>query len=188
MPFIRESIVTTVNGDGSAHVAPLGVIVEEPFLVIAPFRPSTTLDNLRQRGSACVNYTTDVRVFAGCVSRRRRDWPTEPARLIAGRSLAGALAQSAQARVMLIDADLRRSSMTEYLGLDDSRSRGLVGAILDTRLSLKDVVDLCPPYNLSVIQAGRRPSTSSGHSACRATSGNRSGVAKAVRGSMISTG
>ena len=48
MPFIRESIVTTLNADGSAHVAPLGVIVEEPFLVIAPFHPSTTLDNLRR--------------------------------------------------------------------------------------------------------------------------------------------
>ena len=47
MPFIRESIVTTLNADGSAHVAPLGVIVEEPFLVIAPFHPSTTLDNLQ---------------------------------------------------------------------------------------------------------------------------------------------
>lgn len=42
MPFIRESIVTTLNADGSAHVAPLGVIVEAPHLVIAPFHPSTT--------------------------------------------------------------------------------------------------------------------------------------------------
>ena len=75
MPFIRESIVTTLNADGSAHVAPLGVIVEAPHLVIAPFHPSTTLDNLRRHPFACVNYTTDVRVFAGCVSRRRRDWP-----------------------------------------------------------------------------------------------------------------
>jgi capsular exopolysaccharide synthesis family protein len=74
-------------------------------------------------------------------------------------NLAGALAQSAEARVLLIDADLRRSSMTTYLGLDGSRSRGLVGAILDTRLALKDVVEVCTPYNLSVVQAGRRPSS-----------------------------
>ena len=51
MPFIRESIVTTLNADGSAHVAPLGVIVEAPHLVIAPFHPSTTLDNLRRHRS-----------------------------------------------------------------------------------------------------------------------------------------
>ena len=77
--MIRESIVTTTNADGSAYVAPIGVIVEPPFLVIAPFRPSTTLENLRRHPFACINYTTDVRVFAGCVSRAKRDWPTVPA-------------------------------------------------------------------------------------------------------------
>jgi len=65
---------------------------------------------------------------------------------ITALNLAGALAQSAEARVLLVDGDLRRS-------------RGLVGAILDTRLSLKDVVELCPPFNLSVVQAGRRPTS-----------------------------
>ena len=79
MPFIRESIVTTRNEDGSAHVAPLGVIEEGKFLVLAPFAPSTTLANLRRHPVACVNYTTDVRVFAGCVTRRKRDWPCVPA-------------------------------------------------------------------------------------------------------------
>ena len=81
MPFIRESIVTTRNADGSAYIAPLGVIVEAPFLVIAPFRPSTTLDNLRRHPFACVSYTTDTRIFAGCVSRRQRSWPVLPAGL-----------------------------------------------------------------------------------------------------------
>jgi protein-tyrosine kinase len=74
-------------------------------------------------------------------------------------NLAGALAQSPEARVLIVDADLRRSSLSECLGLDDSRARGLVGAILDSQLSLKDVVEPCPPFNLSVIQTGRRPSS-----------------------------
>ena len=30
MPFIRESVVTTLNEDGSAYIAPLGVIEEYP--------------------------------------------------------------------------------------------------------------------------------------------------------------
>jgi capsular exopolysaccharide synthesis family protein len=74
-------------------------------------------------------------------------------------NLAGALAQSPEARVLIIDADLRRPSMSEYLGLEDTRTRGLVGAIADSRLSLKDVVEACPPFNLSVVQAGKRPSS-----------------------------
>ena len=75
-------------------------------------------------------------------------------------NLAGALAQSPEARILIVDADLRRSSMTQYLGLDGARTRGLVGAILDSRLSLKDVVEPCPPFNLSVLQTGRHSSSS----------------------------
>src|SRR5262245_56933807 len=74
-------------------------------------------------------------------------------------NLAGALAQSVEARVLIVDADLRRPSITDYLGLGDSRSKGLAGAILDSRLSLKDVVQSCPPFNLSVVQAGKQPSS-----------------------------
>jgi uncharacterized protein len=107
MPFIRESIVTTVNADGGAHVAPLGVIVEEPLLVIAPFHPSTTLDNLRRHPFACVNYTVDVRVFAGCVTRRRRDWPLVPAERTEGWRLAGALAH-AEVEVCEVVEDAQR--------------------------------------------------------------------------------
>jgi capsular exopolysaccharide synthesis family protein len=73
-------------------------------------------------------------------------------------NLAGALAQAPEARVLIVDADLRRSSMTARLGLDSSRGRGLVGAILDSNVPLKDVVEPCPPFNLSVVRAGRRPS------------------------------
>src|SRR5262249_45902820 len=71
----------------------------------------------------------------------------------------GALAQASDARVLLVDADLRLSSMTDYLGLSGSRSRGLVGAILDQESSLSDAVESCPPFNLSVVRAGRRPTT-----------------------------
>ena len=46
MPMIREAIVTTVSAAGKAHVAPFGLIAEGKRWVIAPFRPSTTLENL----------------------------------------------------------------------------------------------------------------------------------------------
>ena len=73
-------------------------------------------------------------------------------------NLAGALAQAPEARVLIVDADLRRSSTSKYLGLDDPRGRGLVGAILDPHISLRDAVETCPPFNLSILRAGRRPS------------------------------
>lgn len=73
-------------------------------------------------------------------------------------NLAGALAQGAEARVLLVDMDLRHPSLTENLGLGHSSSRGLTDAILNPTLSLKDVVKRCPQFNLTVISSGRPPS------------------------------
>ena len=75
MPFIRESIVTTRNEDGSAHIAPMGIHeLDEGQLLIAPFKPSKTLTNLNREQTAVINYTDDVRIFAGCVTGRYQ-WP-----------------------------------------------------------------------------------------------------------------
>ena len=48
MPMIRECIVTTISATGAVHIAPLGLIADDDGWIIAPFRPSTTLDNLRR--------------------------------------------------------------------------------------------------------------------------------------------
>ena len=68
MPMIREAIVTTVNAAGKAHVAPFGLIAAGKQWVIAPFRPSTTLENLLAVPYAVANFTDDVRLFAGCLT------------------------------------------------------------------------------------------------------------------------
>ena len=87
MPLIREAVVTTVNALGEPHIAPLGLIAEGEQWILAPFHPSTTLDNLRQAPFAVANFTDDVRVFAGCLTGRR-DWPLTPATLVAAPRLA----------------------------------------------------------------------------------------------------
>ena len=74
-------------------------------------------------------------------------------------NLAGALAQAADARVLLADADLRAASVATHLGLADHGIPGLVNAILDSSLTLDAVVQRCPQFNLSVLTAGRRPSS-----------------------------
>jgi len=141
MPFIRESIVTTLNADSSAHVAPLGVIVEPPWLVIAPFHPSTTLDNLRRHPFACVNYTTDVRVFAGCVTRRKRDWPVTAAERSRGWRLAGALAHTEVEIAEVVEDALRprfrcRARHEAFHGFNRAQAAVLEAAILVSRLGM----------------------------------------------------
>ena len=72
-------------------------------------------------------------------------------------NLAGALAQAPDARVLLVDADLRRSSVAGLLALGGSDGPGLVNAILDPSLTLEQVARPRPPFNLSVIPAGQAP-------------------------------
>lgn len=72
-------------------------------------------------------------------------------------NLAGALAQAPEARVLLIEADLRRPAIGPLLGFGEVRSRGLVHAILDRSLSLGHVVRPRPPFNMHVILAGQAP-------------------------------
>ena len=72
-------------------------------------------------------------------------------------NLAGALAQSRDGRVLLIDADIRRPAVAAQLGLGDARPPGLVDAILDPERALEDLVRPLPGLNLSVLAAGRLP-------------------------------
>lgn len=93
MPFIRESIITTLHDNGTAHIAPMGVHETDRGLMLAPFKPSATLNNLLRDGVATINYPDDVRIFAGCLTGRR-DWSTQPTEVIAGIRLTDCLAHT----------------------------------------------------------------------------------------------
>jgi capsular exopolysaccharide synthesis family protein len=70
-------------------------------------------------------------------------------------NLAGTLACTPGAHILLVEMDLRRPSMYEYLGLRHANNGGVVDAILDPALSLKDVVIPYPPFNLNFLLAGQ---------------------------------
>src|SRR6476469_8136748 len=91
MPLIRETIVTTADRQGRVHIAPIGIIADGDGWIIAPFRPSTTLDNLRAMPFAVANHTDDVRIFAGCLTGRH-EWPTRASDNVPVPRLTGALA------------------------------------------------------------------------------------------------
>ncbi len=76
--MIIETIVTTHDEDGHTHIAPMGIREQDGLIMLAPFKPSRSLDNMQREGSAIINHTDDVRVFAGCLTGHR-DWPLCPA-------------------------------------------------------------------------------------------------------------
>ena len=73
-------------------------------------------------------------------------------------NLAGALAQAPDARILLVDADLRAPSLGACLGITERAVPGLVDAILNPNLTLEAVTQAQLHPNLSVITTGRRPS------------------------------
>ena len=144
MPYIRETIITTVDGSGKVHVAPLGIIAEKDGWVIAPFRPSLTLDNLAAVPFAVANYTDDARIFAGCLTGRK-DWPTVPVEGFPVPRIAAALAHSVLRVESVSDDSLRprhfcrvveEETHAPFTGFNRARAAVLELAILVSRLNM----------------------------------------------------
>ncbi len=73
-------------------------------------------------------------------------------------NLAGALAQAPEARVLLIDCDLRRPTVGKFIGLPANQpAKGLVELLLDRRLPLDAAIVKRRTYNLDILPAGQPP-------------------------------
>ncbi len=141
---IYETVVTTQAADGTVHVAPMGVrYVGDGDVLLMPFKPSTTLANVLATGRAVLNVLTDVRVFAGCVSGARREWPTLPVE--GGVRLACALGHASLAlREHVDDAQrprLRLARVAEgrhgdFRGFNRAQAAVIEAAVLVSRLHL----------------------------------------------------
>ncbi len=144
MPMIRETIVTTSSESGKVHIAPLGLIEDGAGWIIAPFHPSTTLENLRANPFAIANFTDDVLIFAGCLTGKR-DWPTVPAAKVPGARLADTLAHAELAVERIEEDELRPrfhcrivhlQSHAPFLGFNRAKSAVIEAAILASRLNM----------------------------------------------------
>ncbi len=142
--MIYETIITTSNTDGSPHIAPFGIREQDGNIIISPFRPSATLDNLMRCGSAVVNATDDVRVFAGALTGRR-DWPVRHADSIEGWVLQSALAHRELA-LLEVKEDALRPELTfrvvheathaPFRGFNRAQAAVLEAAVLVSRLHM----------------------------------------------------
>ena len=141
---IRETIVTTLGAGGSPHIAPMGVRNQDGLYLIAPFRPSRTLDNLLRSGQAVINHVDDVRVFAG-FHTGRRDWPTIAAGTVRGVRLAQALAHVEIEVVQWEDDEVRpriycrekaRETHAAFPGFNRAQAAVVEAAILVSRLHM----------------------------------------------------
>ncbi len=144
MPRIVETIVTTSDAAGMPHIAPLGLIADGASWIIAPFKPSKTLDNLRVRPFATASHTDDVRVFAGCVTGRKV-WPLTPTTAIKGARLKDCVAHWELEVTEVAEDDLRprfhcrivcEESHRAWEGFNRAQAAVLELAVLTTRLKM----------------------------------------------------
>ena len=142
--MIKETIITTLNEDGSIHIAPMGVRHEDDYYVIAPFKPSTTLKNLERSGQAVINMTDDVRIFAGCLTGHY-DWPTIDVSAINGKRLAAALShieievahqEGDGLRPVFYCSEKHQEIHAPFMGLNRAKAAVLEAAVLVSRLHM----------------------------------------------------
>jgi hypothetical protein len=138
---IIETVVTTINPDGSVNCGAMGVEWGEQRIVIKPYGGTRTLRNLRTTGAAVVNLTDDILLFSQAALGDPRP-PTRPAASIVGAVLDDACSWR-EVRVEAIDDSADRAHVTtvvvdrgtgrEFLGLNRARHAVLEASILASR-------------------------------------------------------
>jgi uncharacterized protein len=138
---ILETVVTTINPDGSVNCAAMGVEWGERRIVIKPYRGTRTLRNLRATAAAVVNLTDDVLLFSEAALGDPHP-PTRPAASIEGAVLDDACSWR-EVRVEAIDDSEPRARVStlvvesgagrEFLGLNRACHAVLEASILASR-------------------------------------------------------
>ena len=146
---VLETVVTTINPDGSINCAAMGVEWGEQRIVIKPFRGTRTLRNLRATGAAVVNLTDDILLFSQAALGDPHP-PTRPAEHVEGAILEDACSWR-EVRVEAID-DGERARVTtevvgggvgrEFLGFNRACHAVLEASILASRARLLDPAEI----------------------------------------------
>jgi hypothetical protein len=146
--MILEGIVTTLNADGTANIAPMGPLVETEMtsLVLRPFRTSQTYQNLQRHGAGVFHVTDDVELLA----RAAVGASLEDVKLITADHVRGLiLADACRAYEFVVDSledAAERTTihcrvvgtrwMRDFLGFNRAKHAVLEAAILATRIGI----------------------------------------------------
>lgn len=108
--MIYETIVTSIDESGKPHVTPFGIRHEgegdDLCIVISPYKPSTTLNNILATQCAVLNLTDDVRAFAGALTKKQ-PWQLIKTEHVSGFRLVDALAHCELSLIKVRDDAMR---------------------------------------------------------------------------------
>jgi hypothetical protein len=146
---ILETVVTTINPDGSVNCAAMGVEWGEERIVIKPFRGTRTLRNLRATPAAVVHLTDDILLFSQAALGDPHP-PTRPAAHVEGAILEDACSwrevrveaiedgERARVESVVVGSGIGR----EFLGLNRACHAVLEASILASRVRLLDAEEV----------------------------------------------
>jgi uncharacterized protein len=147
---IVETVVTTINADGSVNCGAMGVEWGEDRIVIKPYRGTRTLRNLQATGAAVINLTDDILLFSQAALGDPHP-PTHPAAHVEGAVLDDACSWR-EVRAETIDDSTERARVStvvvgrgtgrEFLGLNRARHAVLEASILASRVRLLPAADI----------------------------------------------
>jgi hypothetical protein len=144
--ILLEGIVTTLNADGSTHIAPMGPVVDVVFerLLLRPYCTSTTYQNLRRTRRGVLHVTDDVDLFAHAAVGQLKQLPKMiSATAIDGQIIADACRWYAfrvdsiddrQERTEVAASVIDHGRIRDFLGFNRAKHAVIEAAIMATRL------------------------------------------------------
>jgi hypothetical protein len=146
--MILEGIVTTRDGNGSIHVAPMGPIVDESLskLRLRPFKTSQTYANLKRAPFGVFHVVDDVLLMArSAVGLLTETPPTFPAEKVPGAILSDCCRwyefevrefDDSRERAEMLAQVLHCGRVRDFFGFNRAKHAVLEAAILATRVHL----------------------------------------------------
>ena len=141
---ILETVVTTINPDGSANCAAMGVEWDEDEIVIKPFLRTRTMRNLGANPAAVIHLTDDILLFTEAALGDPHP-ATQSAVAVRGAVIVDACSWR-EVRVTAIDDRGSRARVStrvvhrgfgrEFLGFNRARAAVLEASILASRIRL----------------------------------------------------
>jgi hypothetical protein len=156
--MILEGLVTTINEDETANIAPMGPLVDEAMkqFVLRPYETSRTLANLRRTGEGVLHVTDDVEMIARAAINRLEPLP----KLAEARKVRGVVIAEAcrwyEFRVSSLDARAARATIAcdvvgrgrirDFFGFNRAKHAVIEAAVLATRLDFLPEEQICEEF------------------------------------------
>ncbi len=156
--MILEGLVTTLNEDGSANIAPMGPLVDEQMqqFVLRPYEHSKTLANLKRTSEGVLHVTDDVEMIARAAIDRLEPLPKlAKASKVRGVVIAGACRwyefqvtslDDRAARATIGCNVIGRGRIRDFFGFNRAKHAVIEAAVLATRLDFLPEEQICDEF------------------------------------------